>query len=428
MSVIDKNMYEKLKDWCDWAEGKRPKHQQIMYVNSHDRALTSATIRKLMFEMTKEDVHGELNIALYSAENFYRNMRDYYSHIADLYMNIPADDASLVDIINDYPPACGWLSLIIEDVEVLSEKPKEMQEMMETVFAFSSKHASIILVGKGDYKTVFSGCEYALTEMADGIAAKEEDYVVMVGCYDQETEPDRETVSYESTDRQRDELNFYWDTVYKQLKKRLFNYDDFKTLYRETLEFIIPRVKTEQVYRKDISLIENIGAMRKENNEQLDGSAPWEFDAAREFTNGLHMAIINLYGHHDTLSEEKVAIEVVIKKADEDCGAIHISGATYTSVKVNADTVSSKMDKLSDTIREGTYRGNESCIWKFLMDKNAEEKGLDIASGEIEEAGNKLGTLREDIKEAADRTVNREPGRKVRRYKGTTEENTLSGR
>lgn len=60
MSVIDKNMYEKLKDWCDWGEGKRPKYQQIMYVNSHDRALTSATIRKLMFEMTKEDVHGEL--------------------------------------------------------------------------------------------------------------------------------------------------------------------------------------------------------------------------------------------------------------------------------------------------------------------------------------------------------------------------------
>lgn len=56
-------------------------------------------------------------------------MRDNYSHIADLYMNIPADDASLVDIINDYPPTCGWLSLIIEDVEVLSEKPEEMQEM-----------------------------------------------------------------------------------------------------------------------------------------------------------------------------------------------------------------------------------------------------------------------------------------------------------
>ena len=99
MPVIDKKMYEKLKSWCDWEEEKRPRNQQIMYVNSHDRELTNATIRKMMFEMRKEDIHGELYMAFFSAKNFYRNMRDYYSHIADLYRRSPSEDDSIVDII-----------------------------------------------------------------------------------------------------------------------------------------------------------------------------------------------------------------------------------------------------------------------------------------------------------------------------------------
>ena len=64
MSVIDKNMYENLKNWCD---RKRPENQFLMYVNMHDRELTNATIRKLMFEEDKQDVEGELYIAFYSA-------------------------------------------------------------------------------------------------------------------------------------------------------------------------------------------------------------------------------------------------------------------------------------------------------------------------------------------------------------------------
>ena len=48
MSVIDKHMYEKLKAWWD---GSRPQNQYMLYVNAHDRALTDATLRKLMFEI-----------------------------------------------------------------------------------------------------------------------------------------------------------------------------------------------------------------------------------------------------------------------------------------------------------------------------------------------------------------------------------------
>lgn len=51
MSVIDKHMYERLKKWCD---GERPKNQFMMYVNSSDRALTDATIKKLMYEIEEQ--------------------------------------------------------------------------------------------------------------------------------------------------------------------------------------------------------------------------------------------------------------------------------------------------------------------------------------------------------------------------------------
>lgn len=424
MPVIDKKMYEKLKSWCDWEEEKRPCNQQIMYVNSHDRELTNATIRKMMFEMRKEDIHGELYMAFFSAKNFYRNMRDYYSHIADLYRRSPSEDDSIVDIIKTYPPTCGWIVLIVEDIELLSGKAEEMQMMMESIFAFSSRNPSIILVGDGDYKKVFDGCEFAINEMNDGIAAKEDDDLVMVGCYDQDLNPQEEKVIYENTDEQRKELNFYWETLYEQLKKRYFDYSDFKRLYKDTFEFIIPRVTVEQVYRKDISLVENIGAIGKENNKLLDGCAPWEFDAAQEFSTGLHMAIINKYGYHDDMSGEKIGIDVIINEADEDCGAIYISGYTFTEVEIDRDTVFSEMDKLSDTICECTYKGDSARLWRFLNEKYAEKNGLEAVPKAMEEVEDKLTSLMDDIKEVADKTVNIEPGRKVRRFKENSGDNT----
>ena len=424
MSVIDKDMYEKLKSWCDWEEGKRPCNQQIMYVNSHNRELTNATIRKMMFEMRKEDIHDELYMVFLSAESFYRNMRDYYSYIADLYRRCPSEDDSIVDIIKTFPPTCGWIMLIVEDIEQLSGKAEEMQMMMESIFAFSSRNPSIILVGDGDYQKVFDGCEYAINEMTDGIVAKEDEDLVMVGCYDQDLNPQEENVIYENADEQREELNFYWETLYEQLEKRYFDYSDFKRLYKDTFEFIIPRVTTEQIYRKDISLVENIGAIGKENNKHLDGCAPWEFDAAQEFSTGLHLAIINEYGYHDDMSGEKIGIDVIINEAEEDFGAIHIGGWIGTEVKVNSDTVFSEMDKLSDTICECTYKGNSARLCRFMNEKYAEKNGLEGIPKRMEEVENELTSLIDEIKVVADKTVNKEPGRKVRRFEENSGDNT----
>ena len=124
MAFIDKTMYEKLKKWWDFSKEIRPNTQGIMYVNCHDRALTNATIRKLMFELKKEDF--ELYVSLYSAKNFYHNMRDYYLHIADLYQCELNADALLSDIIEDIPSTCGWIVLIVQDTEALSGDAEKM--------------------------------------------------------------------------------------------------------------------------------------------------------------------------------------------------------------------------------------------------------------------------------------------------------------
>ena len=124
MPVIDKKLYEVFKKWCD---GERTKNQFMMYVNTNDRKLTNATIRKLMFEIYKEDVEGEEYVAFYSAENFYRNMHDYYSHVGEMYFKKPGAADPIEDIIKDIPPTCGWITLIVEDMEDLSGQNEKMQ-------------------------------------------------------------------------------------------------------------------------------------------------------------------------------------------------------------------------------------------------------------------------------------------------------------
>ena len=413
MADIDKNMYEKLKKWCAWCEDERPHDRNIMYVNSWNRELTGATIRKLMFEMWQDDVEGELYISLYSARNFCRNMKGYYSEISELYMQNPDEDASMVDIIEDYPPTCGWLVLIVEDIEKLSDDAEKMKDMMESIFAFAPKHPSIILVGNGDYKEVYSGCEDVMRKMADGFAAKEEGQL-MIGYYEQGTDPERESVLYGTLDKQRDELSYYWSVVYDQFEKKYFDYMYFKALFKETLGYISQRVTKEQVYRKDITLIEHIGYFRRIKSDGIEGCGLWELDAAKKMARGLYNAIVNEYGDNDEFSEKGIDVCAVIEEKKQDYGAIHISGSYGHTIKLNVDTVCCEMDRLAEAILECTYKGNTGYLWKYVDGKTEE----DILEDGEKSIGSIMGALMGDIKKAAEKTINKEPGVKVRRYKG----------
>lgn len=419
MAFIDKTMYEKLKKWCDFSKEIRPNNQGIMYVNCHDRALTNATIRKLMFELKKEDF--ELYVSLYSAKNFYHNMRDYYLHIADLYQCELNADALLSDIIEDIPSTCGWIVLIVQDTEALSGDAEKMEEMMETILAFVCKRSSIILIGSGDYKDVFSGCEYTLQEMADGLVAEKEDHQLMIGCYDQEAMPTREVITYETPEKRRDELIFYWRIVYKQLENGFFDYVDFKPLFKETLEYIIPHVTKEQVFRTDLMLIKHIGGMNRYKHEDIEGCMPWEFEAAQKFAGGLHKAIVNSFGDNDNFSEGIIEIGVWIEERLKHHGNLYISGSTYSTIKISTDTLCCEMDELSLIIHVSTYMGNSRQAWKYLLE-HPDAGDIKISSEDMEQVTDSINLLTDGIKEAADNTINREPGRKVRRHKGSQDE------
>ena len=89
MSVIDKHMYERLKKWCD---GKRPKNQFMMYVNSGDRALTDATIKKGRLGI----FHG---MKSYLCQDKYGQIAPVYSISAGLdYPGVGPEHAYLHDI------------------------------------------------------------------------------------------------------------------------------------------------------------------------------------------------------------------------------------------------------------------------------------------------------------------------------------------
>lgn len=355
MSIVDKDMYIYLKNWCNRYGDIRPKHQNILYVNSHERKLTNATIKKMMFDIIDQEMPGEVYLAHYSAKNFHRNMRNYYSDIGELYQHEVDEKSDLYSIIDSLPPTCGWIVLIIEDVEILSENVIKMQEMLKAIMTFASKRSSIILIGNGDYKSVLGGYEYALDITEEGLFIKIEDKYTMIGCYEQEESPNLENIIFENMDKCLTELEYYWYLLYEQLENNYFDYDGFKDLYKNTMEYIIPRVTKDNVYRKDITLIENIGDMRNKKPTDIEGCKPWEFEAARQFANGLHYCIVNYLGHNDDLSLKKIGIDVVVQHRTERYGKIYNSGSSSFTIDISIEDVCNYIDFLAEEIFNAAY-------------------------------------------------------------------------
>ena len=408
MPIIDKNMYDKLKKWWDYDKSVRPKNQFIMYINSHDRTLTNATIRKVMFKKWKEDIHGEDYVTFFSAENFYKNMRKYYTHVSELYVKNPGKKDSLEDIISDIPATCGWITLIVEDLEKLTGQDEKMQEMFRTFMKFAAKRSNIILVGSGDYRDVFSGCEYALGAMEYGLNVSEEANEVMISYYAQENDPTVENVTFENIANQRTEIDFYWDKLYGQLDYGYFDFEDFKLLFKETMEYIIPRVSKEKVYRKDLWLIENIGRLKFKKNFDVDGCKPWEYEAACNFATGLHEEIVNMYNHNDEFSKGEILIDVVIRDKDEEFGAVHISGCLVTFTTISTQNVCRRMDYLAELMYVKTYDDEErDADYRWNLLKKFEDDVDEVTAEEMKKVDEKFDSLMEGIKELADERFNK---------------------
>ncbi|MCR4717783.1 MAG: hypothetical protein K5656_11455 [Lachnospiraceae bacterium] len=434
MFQFDKNMYNAMKEWID---NRRDYKADIMYINSHDRALTDLTVRKYMYNLYEEDEMGELYISLYSAKNFNQNMRDYFFEIDRLYMHKPDENAPLMEVIEDIPGTCGWIVLVVEDCELLSEDDEKNRETLQAILTFASKGAEIVLVGNKDLKDVFSqyGCD--VCEVSEKLDVEEDDERLVIGVYSQEDEPCMECIEADSLDDERDELIYYWDVLYEQLEKGYFDFGSFKSLFKDTVEYIIPRVSKDQVYRKDIRLLEDIALMhakmwRKKEESfdgceplQIDGCRPWEFEAAYQFVCGLNNSVINRYDE-DVIKDGKVTIMVWVEERMVDYGGISISGSGSNYVDINGDNVFAEMDRLSNVICKCTYNGDNEVLWDYMLDEDGEKDDSERSDKHNEEIVNKLGMLMEGIKAAADKTINRERGVKVHRCKTDQEDCSIS--
>ena len=87
----------------------------------------------------------------------------------------PKEDDTIDDIIGKYSSLGGWLTLIIEDMELMADKPEQLQEMYDSLIRFAAKRSNVILVGNGDYQKVFGGCESIVSSFIYHANAKEED-------------------------------------------------------------------------------------------------------------------------------------------------------------------------------------------------------------------------------------------------------------
>ncbi len=381
-------------------------------MNSRDRQLTNAAVRKLMYGNYKEDVYGEEYVRFFSAKNFYKNMRDYYARVAEMYMRNPGEEDSIEEIIESMPPTGGWLTLIVEDLEDFTGDPGRMEEMFKTFIKFAAKRTNVILIGNGDCNDVFCGCGYAVGEMKTGMAAKAEDNLLMIGSIAQD---ETEEVTCGAS---AEELDFYWDMMNDQLEDGYLDYDGFKVLYKDTLEYLIPRVTEKQVYRQDLRLIENIGRFKLPPGKETDGCEPWELEAAKKFTRGLNSAVINADEDNDDFSEGTIKFRVSVEDRKVEYGAVHISGSFEHTENIRADNALSKMDKLADVIRKCSYEGDGLSMLDLMYsgeDENDEDAEKRIKKAE--ETHKVMGALINAIKRAADETVNRAHGRKVRRHK-----------
>lgn len=425
MPVIDKKMFETIKKWWDCSDESIPVNQRIMYINSNNRSVTKSTIRKIMYEIVEEEPYGELYVTTFSAKNFYDNMRDYYMHVAELYFRDVNDDMAITDIIKKYPSTCGWIVLIVEDVESLSNEAEKLKDLFETILNFGCKGASIVLVGNGDYKEVFADCEFALQQMNIGLSHNGDEDKLLIGCYKQEPEVIPEPIIYESADKQCDELEYYWGVFYEQLERKFFDYEYYKSLYKDTLDYILPRVTSERVYRSDLFLIEKIGKLRLKEIVNINGCEPWEFDSAKQFANGLFFELADVHGTINEHANGNIEIGIVVEGREEKHGGFRVRSSSHFSIIINSSNISREMDELSEQIHKRTYNGEDAFDLSYMLNHLNDDERKQMNSEQLKEVSDSLNSFMEDINKSMNTIVNKEPGIKVRRYKGEQgDENT----
>ncbi len=365
MFEIDKTMYEELYDWLNRNRRSSGNNgiaePQIMYVKSHDRTLTDVTLRKLILEVEREEFNpGDLFVSLYSFKNFQHNMRDYFIHICELYSRALAEDAAMeeiIDAIEAIPLLGGWIMLIMEDFGRLSGNPEQISEILHSIMTLGRKRACIILVGDRECKDFFSGSGYTLCDVPGGYTIAGTVECPLIKCYEQDLIPHREVFTAKSSEDRLGEMVFYWDTIYDTLEHEFFDYEYFKILFKETLEYLLPRVEKCRVYRVDVWLIEKLGKMRGKRPNRIDGCKPWEFAAAKKLTAGLHDAITDRWDHGNEFLGKSIEIDLYIGLPEDDLDVWATGNYNALFCIIGSDNACNKMDKVAALIYECSHNG-----------------------------------------------------------------------
>jgi len=124
-----------------------------------------------------------------------------------------------------------------------------------------------------------------------------------------------------------------------------------KVKEKETLEYLIPRMTKEYLYRKDVLLVEKIGDFNSTEEKRVGGCEPWEFEASMVIATALHSAIVNRYENNDDIITGDIELDVIIKHAARDYGGVQSRGYSYETISVSVDTICQAIDQLAEEIR-----------------------------------------------------------------------------
>lgn len=352
MATIDTEMYVDLKNWFD---GDEPQNRSVKFVCSKNKMLTNNTIRKVMFDIDKEDEDDENYVALYSARNLFQNMRTYFSDIAKMYFCTPNDDTTLQEILDMIPPSCYWITLIIKDLEELSGQHNELQQFIQNLATFAEKGARLILIAESNDEKIFSECKCACAAIKAAFGTDEANKFLLPGTFEQDENPKEKEISFESASDERAELNFYWNLLYEQSGQNYFDYEFFKELFKETWVYFIPRVAAKQIFRQDISLIEKIGYFSKcysryNEGNRIDGCSPWELDAAAQFMIGLNDSLIDWKCEDIDFADRTLSFKARIDIGSREPETLYVSASVFIPVKVTPENFPDKIDALAEML------------------------------------------------------------------------------
>ena len=348
-NIIDKNMLEFLHQ----------SHKSVVYINSRDRELTDNTLKRFIYEEEREDMdggfYGDIYYDMFSAVSFVHCNYDYFRYIAKSCMQDLNGDETLDELFEKINDSVGWVTLIIRNIDLVSDKKEQLDEMIQYLYRFAEKKAHIIISGNGSIEEVLRNTDAALDTVSFS-AYEADDECVRTVIYEQEENPETEEIIYAEPMEENEELLQNWKIMNQYLSKyNCFDFSGFRKLYFQTWQYFVSRIKEEYCYRKDLLLIREISNFKKSDCQEIYGCKKWEYDAAYQLTKGLTYGIADVYDN--VLDEKSLLINVIIHEPEYIRPGVKITGYTEEDIRLTKRHYKMMVDALTEEIHRVTYKG-----------------------------------------------------------------------